>query len=120
MMKTERFAHYEYVGVVYSVSERGYGIKDPLIILVKSLLEDVCTQIEACVCPSRNVVKFITRSIENRDNVKNVVAKDFEINSVVCRLATALDGMVPLTPSDEPLIVSLKCSLLKLCFVLSI
>jgi hypothetical protein len=120
MMKTARFAHYEYMGIVHDISNCGYGIKNPLIILVKSLLGDLRAQIEAGEVPERNVVKFITRSIEGRDNVRAAVSKDFEINSAVCRLATALDGRGPVQlDADDALVVSLKCSLMTLCLLLN-
>lgn len=117
MMKTERFAHYEYVGLVYGVSDRGYGIKDPAIMLIKSLLEALCKEIDSGAVPSENmyVLKFILSSIENNVAVNTAVGKDFEINCVMCRLTNALDTQ----DGQDDSVVSLKCSLLKLCVALN-
>jgi len=115
MIKTERFAHYEYVGVVCGVTGRGYGIKDPIIMLIKSLLEALCKEIDSGALPERNVLKFIARMIDSKLAVNTAVSKDFEINCVICRLTEALETQDGL--DDQ--VVALKCSLLKLCVALN-
>lgn len=111
---SNKWKHYEYVGLVTEVKQVGHGVRDPIVMLCHSLLRGVLVAAINEDLPERNVVRFIVRQLRLSSTAVHQLAKDFEFNSLVCRVAAMLECV------ECEAGTSLKCSLLQLCVLLSI
>jgi hypothetical protein len=111
---SSRWKHYEYVGIITEVNRIGYGVRDPVVMLCHSLLRGLLHAVLNHELPERNVVRFIVRQLRQSGKAVQELAKDFELNSLICRLVTMLEC----DETEEA--TSVKCSLLQLCVMLGI